>query len=181
MLIIPAIDIKDGEVVRLYKGNYNKKTVYSKNIAELAIEFENIGAKYLHIVDLDGAKDGKCKNYQIIKEIRKSTKISIEIGGGIRDEKIVRMYLEELGINRIILGTSAIKNTLFLKEMLNKYGNEKIIVGVDVNSGYLSLDGWVNTSKIKYLDFIKKIEKMGVKYIVATDISKDGTLTRTEF
>lgn len=181
MLVIPAIDLKDGEAVRLYKGDYNKKTVYSKTPTELAKKFENMGARFLHIVDLDGAKDGACKNLETIKNIRETISIPIELGGGIRDLNTVKMYLEEIGINRIILGTAAIKNKNFLEEVLKIYGPEKIVVGVDVKNGFVSVDGWLNTSEVQYINFIKELEKIGVKYIVATDISKDGTLSRTEF
>lgn len=181
MLLIPAIDLKDGEAVRLYKGDYNQKTVYSKEPEKLAKQFEKMGAKLLHIVDLDGAKDGKCVNFDVIKKIRKNVSIPIELGGGIRNKETVQLYLDKIGIDRVILGTSAINNPTFLKEMLELYGPEKIVVGVDSKDGYVSASGWLKTSSIKYIDFIKQLEKIGVKYIVATDISKDGTLLRTKF
>ena len=179
MLLIPAIDLKDGEAVRLYKGDYSKRTIYSKEPEKLALEFEKMGAKYIHIVDLDGAKDGKCTNLEMIKKIRKLISIPIELGGGIRNEQTVSLYLDEIGINRVILGTVAINNPNFLKEMLNRYGPERTVVGVDVKDNFVSISGWLETSKINYIDFIKKLEKLGVKYIVTTDISKDGTLERT--
>lgn len=181
MLILPAIDLKDGEAVRLYKGDYNQKTVYSHNPEELALQFEKMGAKYLHIVDLDGAKDGKCVNLETIKKIRNNVSIPIELGGGIRDSEKVEFYLEDIGINRIIFGTVALNQPEFLKEMVAKYGAEKIVVGVDVKDNFVSVSGWQTTSKIHYIDFIKEIEKIGIKYIVATDISKDGTLTGPNF
>ena len=182
MLIIPAIDLKDGEVVRLYKGDYKQKTIYSKNPEEIAKKFEELGAKCVHIVDLDGAKDGKCLNYETIDKIRKSIKIPIELGGGIRDEKTVELYLDKLKINRIILGTAALNNPDFLQKMLNKYGSEKIMVGVDVKEdGYVMTSGWIEKSKFQYTEFIKKLENIGVKYIVVTDISKDGTLKGPNF
>lgn len=181
MIVIPAIDIKDGEAVRLYKGDYNQKTVYSKDPEELAEGFEQMGAEYLHLVDLDGAKDGTSVNIETIRKIRDSVTIPIELGGGIRTDETVKVYLEEIGINRIILGTSAIDNPEFLKRMLNKYGAEKIVVGVDVKDNNVSISGWLKTSQVNYIDFIKKLEEMGIKYIVATDISKDGTLLRTKF
>ena len=181
MLVIPAIDLKNGEAVRLYKGNYEEKTVYSKNPEELALNFENMGAKFLHIVDLDGAKDGECINLETIKKIRNSVSIPIELGGGIRNEETAKLYLDEIRIDRIILGTSAINDKSFLVKMINKYGSERIVVGVDVKEGFVSVSGWTKNSNIKYLDFIKEIEKIGVKYIVATDISKDGTLEGPNF
>ena len=179
MLVIPAIDLKDGEAVRLYKGDYEKRTVYSKEPEKLALGFEKMGVQYLHIVDLDGAKDGECTNLETIKKIRNEVSIPIELGGGIRNEQTVSLYLDEIGINRVILGTAAINNPEFLKNMINKYGPERIVVGVDVKDDFVSISGWLETSKVNYIEFIKKLEKMGVKYIVATDISKDGTLERT--
>lgn len=177
MILIPAIDLKDGEAVRLYKGDYNQKTVYSSSPEEIALNFEKMGAKYLHVVDLDGAKDGTTTNLETIKKIRKSLSIPIELGGGIRSKETVDLYLSEVGIDRVILGTAAIEDPEFLKLALNKYGPERIVVGVDVKDGYVLTSGWLNTTKVHYLDFLKELEKIGVKYIVCTDISKDGTLT----
>lgn len=180
MLVLPAIDLKDGEAVRLFKGNYEEKTVYSSEPEKLALEFEKLGAKFLHIVDLDGAKDGKCINLETIKKIRNNISIPIELGGGIRDEETVDLYLNDIGINRVILGTSAINKRDFLIKMINKHGPEKIVVGVDVRDEFVSVSGWLKTSNINYIDFIKELENIGVKYIVATDISKDGTLMRSK-
>ena len=148
MLVIPAIDLKDGQAVRLYKGDYNQKTVYSNNPEELAREFETMGAKWLHVVDLDGAK---------------------------------ALYLDEVGIDRVILGTAAINDLEFLKEAISRYGAKKIVVGVDVKDGFVSTSGWLKTSDVPYLNFIKQLEKIGVEYIVVTDISKDGTLQGPNF
>lgn len=181
MLVMPAIDLKNGEAVRLYKGDYEKKTVYSTKPEKLALEFEKIGVRYLHIVDLDGAKDGKCINLESIKKIRENISIPIELGGGIRDKETAELYLNKIGINRIIIGTSAINNPELLREMIKKYGSEKIAVGVDVMENYVSVSGWLKKSNIKYLELIKNLEEISVKYIVVTDISKDGTLIRTKF
>lgn len=181
MIILPAIDLKDGEAVRLYKGDYDKKKVYSKEPEKLAKDFEKMGAKFLHLVDLDGAKDGECINLETIRKIRENISIPIELGGGIRNEETAGLYLDEIGINRIILGTSAINNPDFLEKMIKKYGPERIVVGVDVKDNYVSISGWIENSKIDYIDFIKKVEKIGVKYIVATDISRDGTLEGPNF
>lgn len=181
MLVIPAIDLKDGEAVRLYKGDYSKKTIYSKNPEELALDFERQGAKFIHIVDLDGAKDGECINLNTIKKIRENISIPMEIGGGIRNEKTVELYLNTIGVDRVILGTSAVEDPEFLNKMLDKYGNEKIVVGVDVKNGFVSINGWLENSKIEYIEFIKKLEQIGVKYIIVTDISKDGTLEGPNF
>lgn len=177
MLVIPAIDLKDGEAVRLYKGDYKQKTVYSSHPEEIALGFEKMGAKYLHVVDLDGAKDAAASNRQTIQNIRDSISIPMEVGGGIRDMKTVSMYLDEIGVNRVILGTAALRDRDFLQEALNKYGPERIVVGVDIKNGYVSTSGWLETSDIYYLDFIKELENMGVTTIICTDISKDGTLT----
>lgn len=181
MLVIPAIDLKDGQAVRLYKGDYNQKTVYSNNPEELAKEFETIGAKWLHVVDLDGAKDGKCINLETIRKIKQTTNMAVELGGGIRNMETVALYLDEVGIDRVILGTAAINDPQFLKEAISKYGAKKIVVGVDVKNGYVSTSGWLKTSDVPYLDFIKELEKIGVEYIVVTDISKDGTLQGPNF
>ena len=181
MIIIPAIDLSEGEAVRLYKGDYSKKTVYSSNPEKLAEEFEKMGVEYLHVVDLDGAKYGKCVNYDNIRAIRKSISIPIEVGGGIRDEETVRRYLEELEIDRVILGTVAINNPEFLREMLRQYGPEKIVVGVDLRDGKVVTSGWYDTIEVEYIEFVKELEKIGVKYIIVTDVSKDGTLSGPNF
>lgn len=181
MLIIPAIDIKDGEAVRLYKGDYAKKTVYSQHPEELAKSFENMGATLLHVVDLDGAKDGECINLETIKKIKQNTTMTIELGGGIRNMETVKLYLETVGIDRVILGTAAIKDPIFLKAALDAYGPKRIVVGVDVKDGCVSTGGWLETSEVPYLDFIQELENMGIMYIVATDISKDGTLEGPNF
>lgn len=181
MLVIPAIDLKDGEAVRLFKGDYNQKTVYSSKPEELAKQFEDMGAKLLHVVDLDGAKDGECTNLEVIKKIRQNTNMKIELGGGIRNIETVDLYLNEVKLDRVILGTAAINNPEFLKETLEKYGSEKIVVGVDMKDGFVSTSGWLEVSNVDYIDFIKHLESIGVKHIVATDISKDGTLTGPNF
>lgn len=181
MLVIPAIDLKDGQAVRLYKGDYNSKTIYSDNPHELVKEFELMGAKLLHVVDLDGAKEGECLNLETIKKIKQSTNMKIELGGGIRNLKTVSLYLDEVKIDRVILGTAAIKDFDFLLEVLKIYGPKKIVVGVDVKDGYVSTSGWLEDSNVPYLDFIKKLEQIGIEYIIVTDISKDGTLLGPNF
>lgn len=181
MLVIPAIDLKDGQAVRLYKGDYQQKTIYSDHPEELAETFEQAGAKILHVVDLDGAKDGAAINLETIQKIRNHTKMKIELGGGIRDMKTVDLYLGQVGIDRVILGTAALQDQAFLKAALQKYGGERIVVGVDVKDGFVSTSGWLETSQTPYLEFIRYLETIGVRYIVATDISKDGTLTGPNF
>lgn len=181
MIVIPAIDLKNGEAVRLYKGDYQQKTVYSTTPESLALQFQDMGAQYLHVVDLDGAKDGLTTNLQTIKKIRQTIKIPMEVGGGIRDAQTVALYLEEIGINRVILGTAAIENPEFLEAMLKQYGPERIVVGVDIQNEYVATSGWLIQTKVHYLDFLKSLEKMGVQYIICTDISKDGTLQGPTF
>lgn len=181
MIIIPAIDLKDGQAVRLYKGDYQQKTVYSSTPEQIALDFENMGADYLHVVDLDGAKEGTTTNLQTIKKIRETISIPMELGGGIRNIQTVDLYLNDIGIDRVILGTAAIENPEFLKIALEKYGPKRIVVGVDIKDGYVSTSGWLKTSEVHYLDFLKELEKIGIQYIVCTDISKDGTLTGPSF
>ena len=181
MILIPAIDLKDGQAVRLYKGDYQQKTIYSSSPEDIALNFEKMGEDYLHVVDLDGAKEGITSNLETIKKIRKTVSIPIELGGGIRNIETVNLYLNEIGINRVILGTAAIENPNFLALAIEKYGSDRIVVGVDVKDGYVSTSGWLKTSQVYYLDFLKELEKMGVKYIVCTDISKDGTLSGPSF
>lgn len=181
MIIIPAIDLQNCEAVRLYKGDYAQKTIYSKNPEKLAQNFEKMGAKYLHIVDLDGAKSGQTENIETIKKIKQLTNLSIQVGGGIRNIETVKLYLEEISISRVILGTAALENPEFLAEALKKYGPEKIVVGVDIKNGFVSTSGWLETSDIPYLDFLKQLENLGIKYTVITDISKDGTLNGPNF
>lgn len=174
MIIIPAIDIIDGKPVRLYKGDYSKKEIVGKNVLDIAKEFEHLGSRYIHIVDLDGAKSGKLINLDTILKISKEVKTPIEVGGGIRDlESIDRLILG--GISRIILGTSAIEDKDFLREALKKYG-DKIAVGIDCKDEYVCGKGWFDKSSIKYIEFAKEMEDLGVKNIIFTDISKDGTL-----
>ncbi len=181
MILIPAIDLKDGQAVRLLKGDYNQKTIYSSSPEEIALKFQDMGADYLHVVDLDGAKDGTTTNLETIRKIRQALTIPIELGGGIRDIETVDLYLNEVGIDRVILGTAAIENPEFLKQALLKYGSHRIVVGVDVKDGFVSTSGWLTTTEVHYLDFLKELEKIGVQYIVCTDISRDGTLMGPSF
>ncbi|MCL2362871.1 MAG: 1-(5-phosphoribosyl)-5-[(5-phosphoribosylamino)methylideneamino]imidazole-4-carboxamide isomerase [Defluviitaleaceae bacterium] len=193
MLIIPAIDLQGGQAVRLLQGDYGKKTVYSDDPVKVAQGFETMGAKYLHVVDLDGAKSGSTANLETIRRIREGISIPMQLGGGVRSGEIVDMYLK-MGINRVILGTIAVSNPGFVAEMIEKHGPERIVVGVDVRfsnvegipgqarddrvlEGFISTAGWLEDSKVNYLEFIENIKSMGVEYLVVTDISRDGTLT----
>lgn len=181
MIIIPAIDLKDGQAVRLYQGDYHKQTIYSSYPHEVALQFENMGVDYLHVVDLDGAKDGVTANLAAIQKIRETVHLPIELGGGIRHEQTVDLYLDQIGIDRVILGTVALKEPQFLKKMLKKYGSQRIVVGVDIKEGYVATAGWLQQSQVYYLDFLAELERLGVRYIVCTDISKDGTLQGPSF
>lgn len=181
MLIIPAIDLKDGNVVRLYKGDYQKETIYALKPVEIASYYESIGADFIHLVDLNGAKEGYRINQATIADIRANTQIPIELGGGIRDFETMAFYLDELKIDRIILGTVALKNKPLLKKALERYGSQKIVVGVDIKDGFVATEGWLDKSEMDYLVFLKELEQLGVCYVVVTDISKDGTLTGPNF
>ena len=177
MELFPAIDLIDGCVVRLVKGDYAQKTVYSDNPAEVARSFAAAGAKYLHVVDLEGAKDGGTPNLETIRNIVEKGGLLVEVGGGIRSEEVIKKYLDA-GVFRVILGTAAVQNPAFLEEMVQKYG-EKIAVGVDIKDGMVAIKGWTEVSAESCFDFCEKLQKMGVKTIICTDISKDGLLSGT--
>ncbi|MDY3206280.1 1-(5-phosphoribosyl)-5-[(5-phosphoribosylamino)methylideneamino]imidazole-4-carboxamide isomerase [Clostridium baratii] len=174
MIIIPAIDIIDGKPVRLYKGDYNKKELVGDSILEIAKSFEKANCSYIHIVDLDGAKQGELVNLDIILEVIKNIKVNVEVGGGIRNIESIEKLING-GASRVILGTSAIEDLDFLKEVIKNYG-EKIVVSIDCKDGFLCGRGWLSNTVINYIDFAKKLEDIGVKNIIVTDISKDGTL-----
>ena len=177
MNIFPAIDLRDKKVVRLFKGDYDQMTVYGDDPLKIAKEFEKTGSEYLHVVDLDGAKDGNNPNFECVKNIVENTKLKVEIGGGIRNEEIIKKYID-IGVFRVILGTIAVKNFEFLKEMVEKYG-DKIAVGVDIADGYVAIHGWKELSEEKYNDFFKKLEEIKVKTVICTDISRDGAMKGT--
>ncbi len=174
MKIIPAIDIIENRPVRLYQGDYSKKTVVGTSVLDIAKEFEMEGAKYLHVVDLDGAKSGHLVNNDLILDIVKITNLSIDVGGGIRNMNTIDYYLNN-GVSKITLGTAAIKNKDLLIEAVNKYG-DRIIVGVDCRDEMLCVSGWTDKEDVHYLDFVRDLIKLNVKTIIFTDISKDGTL-----
>ena len=177
MEIFPAIDLYDKKAVRLLKGDYDKMTVYSDNPSNIAKDFENCGAKFVHIVDLQGAKDGNTPNFDIVLKIKNSTKLSCEIGGGIRNMETVSKYLDA-GIDRVILGTAAVENREFLVEAIKKYKN-RIVVGVDVKDGFVAVKGWLEKSKYTLFNFCKQMQELGVDTIICTDISKDGAMQGT--
>lgn len=177
MKIFPAIDLYDKKAVRLYKGDYAQMTVYSENPIEVARDFESAGAKFIHMVDLEGAKNGTTPNLDIVKDIANNTGLFVEIGGGIRSMETVKAYLDS-GVGRVILGTSAVTDEAFLLEAVKTYG-EKIAVGADVKDGYIAIKGWVEKSRYSLEEFLSKMEKIGVKTIICTDISKDGAMKGT--
>lgn len=177
MELFPAIDLIGGCAVRLVKGDYAQKTVYSDNPAEVAKSFAAAGVKYLHVVDLEGAKDGGTPNLETIQNIVEKGGLLVEVGGGIRSEEVIKKYLDA-GVFRVILGTAAVQNPVFLEEMIQKYG-EKIAVGVDIKDGMVAIKGWTEVSAESCFDFCEKLQKMGVKTIICTDISKDGLLSGT--
>ena len=177
MELFPAIDLIGGCAVRLVKGDYTQKTVYSENPGEVARSFAAAGAKYLHVVDLEGAKDGGTPNLETIRNIVETGGLLVEVGGGIRSEEVIQKYLDA-GVFRVILGTAAVQNPAFLEEMVKKYG-EKIAVGVDIKDGMVAIKGWTEVSAESCFAFCEKLQKIGVKTIICTDISKDGLLSGT--
>ena len=177
MIILPAIDLKDKKCVRLEQGDYNKVEIFSEDPVSMAKSFEAKGAKYLHMVDLDGAKEGSQKNFDMIKAVRESINIPIQVGGGIRDEDRIKKLLD-LGVDRVILGTVAVENPDFLADMINKYGKH-IAVSVDAKDGRVATRGWIEDSGVDAVEFVATLEKMGLATLVFTDISKDGMMEGT--
>lgn len=177
MDIFPAIDIRDGKVVRLTEGDYDKMTVYGDSPVETAKSFIDCGATNLHIVDLDGAKDGTPVNFSVIEQVAKLGNLFIEVGGGIRDKNRIKDYLN-LGVNRTILGTVAVKNYPFVEQAVKEFGNA-IAVGVDAKDGKVAINGWLEKTEVDSVEFCKKLRDSGVKTVIYTDISKDGTLSGT--
>lgn len=179
MIILPAIDIRDGKCVRLYKGIFEQSEVVAESPVDTAKNFEKDGAEFIHVVDLDGALKGEVVNIKTIENIVESLDIPIEIGGGIRNINTIDRLIS-IGVKRVILGTAALNDKQLVKDAIRKYGNN-IAVGIDAKDGYVAVDGWLNVSKVNYLDFAKLIENIGVENIIFTDISKDGTLEGPNF
>ena len=175
MRIIPAIDIIDGKCVRLTKGDYNSKKIYNSNPLEVAKEFEDNGIKFLHLVDLDGAKSNQIINYSVLEKIASRTNLVIDFGGGLKSSKDVQIAFDS-GANQITAGTVAVKNEILFLEWLKFYGNSKIILGADVANGFVATDGWLEKSTLDIIQFIDKYEKNGIEYVICTDIEKDGML-----
>ena len=179
MKLFPAIDLFDGKAVRLYKGEYQKMTVYSENPEEIALDFYSKGARCMHLVDLEGAKTGETPNIETIKKLVSATDAFTEVGGGIRSEKVISTYVNA-GVDRVILGTIAVENEQFVKSVVKEFGN-KIAVGVDIKDGCVAIKGWTEKSKFSGLEFCKKMQDIGVQTIICTDISKDGAMQGTNY
>lgn len=177
MLIYPAIDLFEGKAVRLFKGDYAQMTVYNQNPSLVALDFKNSGATHIHLVDLEGAKTGETPNLETVINIKKTTNLFCEIGGGIRTLETIEKYLSA-GIDRVILGTAAVTEEGFVEKAVEKYG-EKIAVGIDIKDGFVAIKGWTEKSEFGAFEFCEKMEKIGVKTIICTDISKDGAMIGT--
>ncbi len=177
MIILPAIDLFDGKAVRLYKGDYNEMTVYSDNPPEFARDFYNKGATWMHLVDLEGAKEGTTPNLETIRGIVNATGLKVEVGGGIRNMETVKKYID-IGVSRVILGTAAVKDREFLLSAVKTYG-DKIAVGVDIRDGIVAIKGWTELSGLDCFDFCQQLQDIGVKTVICTDISKDGAMQGT--
>ena len=174
MYIYPAIDLYGGKAVRLFKGDYNQMTVYSDDPVSVAKDFAAAGASHIHLVDLEGAKIGRPANLDTVAKIVAETCLFAEVGGGIRDMQTVDSYLG-IGVSRVILGTAAVKDPVFLQAALDKYG-EKIAVGVDLKDGFVAIKGWAEAADLKAEEFFEKMQNLGVKTIICTDISRDGAM-----
>ena len=177
MVIYPAIDLFGGKAVRLYKGDYAQMTVYNENPVEVALDFKAQGATHIHLVDLEGAKTGTTPNLETVCAIKKATGLFCEIGGGVRSMDVVKRYLEA-GVDRVILGTAAVTDEAFLKAAVEAYG-ERIAVGIDIRDGFVAIKGWTEKSQENAMDFCAKMEKLGVRTVICTDISRDGTMQGT--
>ena len=177
MNIFPAIDLYGGKAVRLYKGNYDEMTVYSDNPVLIAKDFFNQGARFMHLVDLEGAKSGDTPNLETVEKLVKAFGGFVEVGGGIRSMDVIKKYVD-IGVNRVILGTAAVTDREFLINAVKTYG-DKIAVGVDIKDGFVAIKGWTEKSKFSGMEFCADMEKLGVKTIICTDISKDGAMQGT--
>ncbi|WP_024784148.1 1-(5-phosphoribosyl)-5-[(5-phosphoribosylamino)methylideneamino]imidazole-4-carboxamide isomerase [Streptococcus mutans] len=180
MQILPAIDIKNGHAVRLVKGDFEQETVVNDNVLDQASIFMEAGIQYIHVVDLDGALEGWAANRDLIAKIKEMTGLAIEVGGGIRTIEQIEDYLS-VGINRVIIGSMAVKHPQFVKEALDKFGSDKIVVGIDAKNGMVATEGWLETSTVDYISLALEMEKMGIRLFVYTDVDRDGTLTGPNF
>lgn len=176
MIIFPAIDIRGGKCVRLLKGDFNQETVFSDRPEIMAKKWEDEGGEYLHLVDLDGALAGKSQNLDTVEMILKTVDIPVELGGGIRTMENIETALD-MGVSRVILGSVAVKNPQLVKDACKKYGSERIVVGIDAKEGIVAVDGWGVSGNVEAKELARKMAQGGVKHIIYTDISRDGTLT----
>ncbi len=176
MKLYPAIDIKNGQCVRLRQGKFDDVIIYSNNPVDIAKEWEACGASFIHLVDLDGALCGHAVNAEVIRKIASTVNIPVEVGGGIRNIKDIEDVLA-LGVSRVIIGTKAVENPNFIKEAVDKFGADKIVAGVDAKDGLVAIHGWEKVSNIKAIDLCMEMKKLGIKTIIYTDISKDGMLS----
>ena len=177
MYLFPAIDLYEGKAVRLYKGDYNQLTVYNDDPTAVAKDFAAAGAKYIHIVDLEGAKSGQTPNLNTVVRIKQQSGLFCEIGGGVRNMDVVKAYMDA-GLDRVILGTAAVENPDFVREAVAAYG-DKIAVGVDLKDGFVAVKGWTEKSTLDATTFCRQMQDMGVKTLIVTDISKDGAMQGT--
>ena len=177
MNIFPAIDLFEGKAVRLFKGDYNQMTVYCEEPEKVAVYFKECGAEYIHLVDLEGAKSGETPNFETVKRIIEASGLKAEIGGGIRSEEVIEKYINA-GAFRVILGTAAATDPEFLERVAKKYG-EKIAVGCDLKDGYVATKGWTETTLESGEEFFARVEKLGIKTVICTDISRDGAMKGT--
>lgn len=175
MIILPAIDIKDGQCVRLYKGDYATVEKVAESYIDMARAFEKAGAQWIHMVDLDGAKDASQQNKEIFLDVANNTGLKVEVGGGIRSMDTVEMYLKN-GVSRVIIGSAAVKNPQLVKDAVKEFGS-RIAVGIDAKNGFVATEGWLETSEVHFTELAKAMSEVGVEYIIYTDISKDGTLS----
>ncbi len=176
MQILPAIDIKDGQAVRLFKGDFSQKTVVNPDVLEQARVFADAGIDFIHVVDLDGALDGRATNRDLIASLKAATGLGVEVGGGIRTLDQIADYLA-VGIDRVIIGSMAVMDPTFVQAALERFGAEHIVVGIDAKNGMVATEGWLETSDVDYITLAKKMESMGVVLFVYTDVDRDGTLT----
>ena len=177
MNIFPAIDLYDKKAVRLYKGDYNQMTIYNENPVSVALDFKNQGAEFIHIVDLEGAKTGDTPNLDTVIAIKEQTGLFCEVGGGIRSIEVIDKYVSA-GIDRVILGTAAVRDPEFVKAAAEKYGN-KIAVGADIKDGFVAVSGWTEKSTLTVYEFCENMQKIGIDTVICTDISKDGAMQGT--
>ncbi|MCL0031904.1 1-(5-phosphoribosyl)-5-[(5-phosphoribosylamino)methylideneamino]imidazole-4-carboxamide isomerase [Dehalococcoidia bacterium] len=180
MDIIPAVDVKDGKCVRLYQGDYDKETVFSTDPVSVAAGWQDMGAERIHIVDLDGASSGSQLNFQIIQRIISSLTIPVQVGGGIRTESNVATMMD-IGVDRVVLGTIAVENKELVRSILNRFGEESVVVGIDVRDDLVSIKGWKESTIVSSFDLIDDMYGIGIRRFVYTDISRDGTLLQPNF